>query len=142
MFNEKTSVLYQTRYCDQEDFSIAVRTYRITFSWDSYDQIGLVTNRRYDSKLFTCGSDLFMISKTMGSCIFEKYSESCGKKIVLPSLLDKRSEFCVCSFMQKIYVIGGQSILKGSHYFTISSCICYETETKKWSFITSMIINR
>ena len=23
--NEKTSILYQARYCDQEDFSIAVR---------------------------------------------------------------------------------------------------------------------
>ena len=28
MLNERTSVLYETRYCAQEDFSIALCTYR------------------------------------------------------------------------------------------------------------------
>ena len=72
MFNEKYSVLYKTRYCAQEDFSIALCTegsiirLEHTFSLNTYEiskHIGVVTKRRYNSKLVACGSDLFVISE-------------------------------------------------------------------------------
>ena len=116
IFNEKTSVLYQTKYCAQEDFGIALRMNRNIkrlehpFSLNSYEEsknIGVVTKRRYNSKTVSCSSSLFMISENRSNNTFEKYSELSENKSILPTFLDRRFNFCVCSFMQKIYVIGG-----------------------------------
>ena len=99
MFCEKTSVLYQARYCAQEDFSIAVcmkESIKILdhpFSMSNYKnskRIDLITKRRYNSKTVAYGSNLFVISESRRSCSLEKYSKLNENKIVLPSLLDKR----------------------------------------------------
>ena len=89
MFNEKTSVLYQTKYCAQEDFGIALRMNRNIkrlehpFSLNSYEEsknIGVVTKRRYNSKMVSSGSNLFMISENRINNTFEKYSELSDNK--------------------------------------------------------------
>ena len=150
MFSEKTSVLYQTRYCAQEDFSIAVcmdtslKRLEFPFSMNNYvnsKQIDSISMSRYNSKLVTCGSSLFVISESRQNSMFEKYHECSGNKIVLPSLLDNRSGFCFCSFMQKIYVIGGYRISQENIHSSINSCMCYDTISNKWNYIASMRMN-
>ena len=145
MYNENTSELYQTRYCAQENFSIAVcmkrRIKRIEYpfcmsSYENSKKICVITKRRYNSKVVACGSNLFVISDSRRYNMFEKYSESCGNKIGLPSILDRRSEFCVCSFMQKVYVIGGYGKMND---ISINSCMCYDIKSNKWTYIASMI---
>ena len=93
MFNEKTSVFYQTRYCAQEDFSIAVcmkRSLKVPEhqsyfkNYENSKQVGVITKRKYNSKIVNCGSDLFVISNDSRIfSMFEKYSESSENKIVL-----------------------------------------------------------
>ena len=140
MLNEKNSVLYQARYCAQEDFSVAVRKntslklLEIPLSMKSYEnskQIGVITKRRHNSKIVAHGSNLFVISESRRNIMFEKYLVSSEEKIVLPSMLDKRINFCVCSFMQKIYVIGGESKIQENSSSIFDSCMCYDIKTNK-----------
>ena len=135
MYNENTSVLYETRYCSQKGFSVALCTYgsvrklELPFNIKNYEaskQLSVFMKKRYNSKIVACGTDLFVISKSRQNCTFEKYTEFNENKIVLPSTLDKRSNFCVCSFMQKVYVIGGGIITQKDFYSTIASCMCYD----------------
>ena len=72
MFNEKTSVLYKTRYCAQEDFSIAVctkksvRKLNLPYDINNYGvskQLGVVIEKKYNSKTVASGTDLFVISQ-------------------------------------------------------------------------------
>ena len=79
-----------------------------------------------------------MISESRKQCTFEKYSESSGNKIILPPLMDRRFLFCVCSFMHKIYVIGGcRKTLEN-----IYTCMCYDIKNNRWKYIASMIESR
>ena len=146
MFNEKISVLYQTRYCAQEDFSIAVSIngsikrleYPFTmFSYKNSEQSNTLIT--LNSEVVACGSVLFLMGESRRNCTIEKYSKIIKNSIVLPSLLDKRIQFCVCSFMQKIYVVGGY-IEVGN--YTINSCMCYDIKSNKWTYVASMIKSR
>ena len=94
MLNEKASVLYQTRYCAQEDFSIAVctkesvRKLELPFDINNYEvskQLGVFMEKKYNSKIVASCTDLLVISQIKQNCTFEKYSKSSGNKIVLPS---------------------------------------------------------
>ena len=66
MFNKKTSVLNETRYCVQEDFSIAVctkesvRKLELPFDINNYGvskQLGVVIEKKYNSKTVASGTD-------------------------------------------------------------------------------------
>ena len=126
ILSSKFSVLYQARYCAQEDISLVVCKDGIinildhpfslkNFTSNISDCSLLETNR--DSKLVVCGSDLYLIGESEQNYSFVKFSESSKSFKVLPSISDKRSGFCVCSFMQKIIVIGGNI-----NEETINSC--------------------
>ena len=102
MFNEKTSVLYQTRYCAQEDFSTVVCMNKIIkgvefpFSLNNFVNSKQICSLEHlYSKIVTCGSELFVISESRQNCSFEKHSEFSKNKIVFPSLLDKRENFFI-----------------------------------------------
>ena len=147
MFNEKNSVLYQTRYCAQEDFTIALCTHRSVrkleppFNLNNYrvsKQLGVFFKKKYNSKIVASGTDLFLISESRKQCTVEKYSESSGNKNILPPLIDRRFNFCVCSFMHKIYVIGGcRKTLEN-----IYTCMCYDIKNYRWNYIASIIESR
>ena len=90
MFNKKTSVLYETRYCAQDDFSIAVCTkeslikLELPLNINSYGvskQFGVFNKKKYDSKIVASGTDLFVINESRKHFTFENYSESSGNKI-------------------------------------------------------------
>ena len=154
MKNEKTYVLYLTRYCAQEDFSIAVcmdksiKRLQYPFCLKDYEnskQMCSISKNRSDSKIVACGSDLYVRSKSKQGCFFEKYFAFSKNLIILPSTLDKRSGFCVCSFMQNIYVMGGNKTVSrpyGYIYSSCNACMCYNVRTKTWTYIASMSESR
>ena len=146
MFNERISVLYQTRYCDQEEISIAVCTHRsikvleFPYSMNSYENSKQIyTLTTLYSKVIACGLNLFVISESRRNFMFKKCPEPSENKVVLPKMLDKRTDFCVCSLMQKVYVIGGCSKIQN---YSINLCICYDIKSNKWTYIASMIESR
>ena len=56
--------------------------------------------------------------------------------------MDRRFFFCVCSFMQKIYVIGGFRKTQHKIGSSIASCMCYDIKRNKWTYTASMIKSR
>ena len=118
-----------------------VRKLELPFDINNYGvskQLGVFMKKKYNFKIVASGTDLFMISKNRSNNTFEKYSELTVNKNILPTFLDKRFYFCVCSFMQKIYVIGGSKKTLENIY----SCMCYDLKNNKWKYIASMIKSR
>ena len=146
MLNERTSVLYQTRYCAQKDFSIAVcmnkslKIIESPFSLNDYGSSNqLCALYTHNSKVVTGGSDLYFISNSWPSCTFKKYPKSSKTFNILPPLLDERDDFHVCSFMQKIFVVGGYVTNERSSFRMSGYCVCYDKKRNKWAYIASMI---
>ena len=108
----------------------SVRKLKLSCDKNNYGvskQLGVFIEKEYNSKIVASSTDLLVISQIRQNCTFEKYSESSGNKIVLLSPLNKRSSFCIGSFMQKIYVIGGCKKFEEENFnSTIASCMCYD----------------
>ena len=142
MLSSKFSVLYQARYCAQEDISLVVckdgiiKMLDYPFSFTNFTNskpVCFLLKTDRDSKLVVSGSKLYVSGKSTQKSSFVKFSESSKSLNVLPSMLDERSGFCVCSFMQKIIVIGGHI-----NYKSINSCMAYDIKTNQWNYIASM----
>ena len=67
----------------------------------------------------------------------EKYSPSSYNWSEVAFMFDKRSNFCACAFMDKIYIIGGFSF-NGRHK-TTKSCLRFNTVEKNWNEVCAMI---
>ena len=142
----QTSVLYQARYCAQEDISVVVfkdgiiKTLESPFCLTNFTSSkpvcsSLETSR--DSKLVVSGSRLYVLGESQKKASFVKFSESSKSWNVLPSLPDERSRFCVCSFTQKIIVVGGNK-----NHVSVNSCMAYSSKCNEWTYISSMKENR
>ena len=141
------SVLYQARYCAQEDISIAVCKDGIInmldhpFSFTNFVSrtpgFSLPKTNSW-SKLDVSSSNLYCLFREVKPGYrFVKVSKSSKSLCFLPSLLDERSNFSVCSFMQKILVIGGR---RNEEF--INSCMAYDCKRNIWNYITKMNQNR
>ena len=142
MIKNQSSVLYQARYCTQEDISIVackdgiIKMLEHPLSMRNFTSgkavcTSLKTNRY--SRLVVNGSGLYLIGESKQKSSFVKFYEFSKSLNVLPLVLDERLRFCVCSFMQKIIVIGGYKNKE-----SISSCMAYDIKTNKWTYIASM----
>ena len=143
--SDQFSVLYQHRYCDQEEFSVGV------FSNDSYS--GDATNKKhflfnnfdtktyltilpipiYDCKAIACGSTVYFSGhseedyKTLS---IVKYSFSTKTLSFLPLLERVIINYKVCSFKQKLFILSEV----GSWF--------YNKDTNKWTSIASIMDDR
>ena len=147
LFCDQFSVLYQTRFCTQKDFSIAVcmdgdiRLLKKPFSLsnlDTSEDISSISGKSFGSKIAACGSDLYVVSESDQNCSLEKFSTANRKWKALPSLLDRRDSFCVCCFMQKIFVLSGNRCDEKNLYKSCNSCMTYDIKNNKWTYISSM----
>ena len=135
-------VLYHARYCAQEDLNVAVCKGGFIKMLEPHFSLRNFTSSKSDfslpkfncdSKLVVSGSNLYLFGECWKKTSLGKFSQSSKHWNVLPSLLDERNKFCVCSFMQKIIVIGGYEYFK-----SINSCMAYDIKTNKWNYIASI----
>ena len=73
----------------------------------------------------------------------EKYSLSANKWIVVANMVDKRLYFCACSFMDKVYILGGfcnNSYVNG--FSASSSCLEFNTKQNNFKEISTMNVAR
>ena len=119
--SDQFPILYQNRYCDQDDFSIAVfgsendteeARYKRPLMLNNFDsKVHLPSVQKHKNifKAIANGSDIYLTYQYKRVCesfSFMKYSFLTNIWERLPSLNEKRINFCVCSFMQKLFVIG------------------------------------
>ena len=139
----KSSVLYQARYCAQEDISIALCKKKKIKILDHPISFKNFERRKRDffssiidrsSKSVVSGSNLYcLFSEKKQKFSFAKFSKSSESLNFLPSVLDERSSFCVCSFMKKIFVLGGYESME-----SINSCMAYDCKRNEWNYIAPM----
>ena len=134
MFCEIPSVLYQNRYCTQETFdflfasgfecvrnSSDYKNYIVKIKYPSFSCVEKHVSKKYWDviKIVSVGSFVCTISSckdveenfTLGDQYFGKQwkNDIC--------MLNKRTRYCVCSFLKQVFVIGG--------YYT-NSCMRYD----------------
>ena len=118
-FDVRTSVLYENRYCGQNDFNIIINHegYQNKDSSNSIIQIesGNVkfnvvliptSASRFYTKTAVIGSDIFVFNgsdkKVSKTCSDDVRSKSTWKNLM--PMPDSRRYFSVCSFMNSIYI--------------------------------------
>ena len=146
--SDQFPVLYQNRYCDQEEFSIGLFSnnyYNEDFSifklyllnnFDTKTYVPSLSKPKYGCKAVSIGSDIYVLgqNKDHNSLSFEKYSSSTKSWKTLPLLNTLEEElYYMCSFMQKVFIITEK------HSDTPS--MFYDDQTNQWTSITSCVRN-
>ena len=165
-FNKISAVLYQNRYCDQEDFDLIVSS---ELSDDYYNKEAIIYKINYPGftkakevysnfkfnifdQILPCESSVLATSSKglmyydvdgfgyFTSKLFGNSFDGSLPKEIVVRLPDERQNYCVCSFMRNLYVFDGQI----PSYIIIKSNIClkYDTTTNEWSCISEMNIAR
>ena len=146
--SDQFSVLYENRYCDQEDFSIAVLSAKSNSEDESNNKPFLLNNLntkmylpnlplpKNSLKATSSGSDIFVLGQfednnTLG---FKRYSCFTKTWNKLPSLKKESLNYYVCSFMQKLFVICGTSNNR--------LCVFYDNQRDQWTSADSMMESR
>ena len=69
----------------------------------------------------------------------KKYSLSTHTWKQLANMYDNRDEFCVCTFMDKIFIIGGTKSRTGGWYrVSVNSCLQFNTKANTWKEVSIM----
>ena len=142
-------VLYENRYCNQEGFSILAcggcsyknkkdlnQVLDVKIPSFEVTEFPFMEKRHYLLKLTTIKSEIFGIAdsyvqyKKLGSSrksveIFSEKTKTWKHQYIK---FEERFYFCLCSFMSKVYIIGGYIKSKKT---SISSCYTYNIKNNK-----------
>ena len=148
-----TSICYTNRYCGQKLFNFlicggynvkrnnAVKTVN-QVSGSNLNKAKVLSSMptvRRNSKAVCLKGEVYFFGgrnrRCTGEMSVEKYSPSSNKWSVVTHMFDKRRDFCVCSFMDNIYIIGGYCF---QNYEVTNSCLQFDTKEKSWKKIAKM----
>ena len=140
-----------SRYCNQEKFNIIVcggydvdrftpvsDVFNILVNniYSVYDLPQLNLDRKFSNAVCIQNSVYVFGGRDDNNnriTSIEKYSPFTNTWEIVGDVYDRRSGFCACSFIDKLYVIGGFSRLVAS-----TSCIEFDTKHLKWNEIAGM----
>ena len=145
------TVLYQNRYCDQEDFSVAVFgggcsnkniRYKRPFLLNNFDTkvyLPSLLKHHYACKVVASGSDIYVTYnfEVSDSHSVKLYSSSTNSWKYLPSVIEQTINYCICSFMQKLFVIGGRDTY--DKFDRKDTCMFYDKQSGSWTTIEAMM---
>ena len=153
-FFNVANVLYENRYCYQDDFSILVcggYTNNFTVSNVVYELKGpsfessifpSMLEARYDSRNAVINSDIVVVGgyNEANKCLYsvEIFETNKNSWFYKTELSDKRKQFCFCAFKQNLYILGGNSY----NGLILKSCFVYNIKCDKWSQIADINENR
>ena len=167
--SDRFPVLYQNRFCDQKEFSIAVFSGEINDenvrlnkpfllrNFNTKDSLPIKFGKSYETiscsartfkkfnkfKVVCNGASIYIVNQHIQddttsfgiefstSVIMYSFANKRWKK--LPTVIEEKSAYCVCSFMQKLFLLGDSD----SHLVMF-----YDIQTNKWTTIASMIESR
>ena len=143
----KSKHIYQSRYCNQNNFNIIVcggraattiSTLRDVYSIEA-NNVGNVNvlpqmkEGRGISGAVSIKDNVYVFGgynnfyKSVMSV--EKYSLKTNTWETITEMCDDRKHFCACSFMDNVYIIGG---------WEINSCFEFNTKDRTWKEVASM----
>ena len=153
-YQNKLKNINKTRYCNQNKFntiicggcniesSNAVRnTHSINMDQLKYERAfpRLVEGRRF-SKVLCVKEDVYVFGGSDGDlkCVnsVEKYSLLSNKWEYVTGMHDDREQFSACSFMDKVYLFGGN--YRDKNRTVTNSCIQFNTKDQTWKECAEM----
>ena len=150
---DKPSVLYENRYCTQDEFDIVVcggkkekgipieATKLIGPNFRNSVKLSPMLTPRYSNKAAVIGSNIYVFGGFSNwSSSFETYSANTNTWKKLVPAIKSLTDFSVCSFMKSIYVVGGckyhtdfRMINTFQYIEKIFQSYCYKYEANKWT---------
>ena len=151
VFQDKSSIYYKTRYCNQDMFDILLcggfdtsRSRKVVGKVRQLDVKifnakvlpPMIMNRQYSSAVCVKG-EVYIFggldeNHTWISSV-EKYSPFTKTWNKVADIHDERSWYCVCAFMSKVFVIGGHK--KST---VTNSCLQFDTRDYSWKEVAGM----
>ena len=146
-----TNILPTSRYCSQKNFKFIINDGRrrvainpiaidlIDFS--SINSLPITNYRRYRSKIVCIKGEIYVFGGSNGFypvLPVEKYSPDTNTWDVITKIYDGRKNFCGCSFIDSIFVLGGLLVKEKD----TNSCLVFNTINKKWKQISKMKVAR
>ena len=157
IFTKGASVLYQSRYCDQEKFDLVIAGVQYdderekmvskicNIMYPSYTTVTtLVPSSNYTDKVLTSCSSVWITrtQETNNYDVSRLFPENYGVTNNIVRLPDSRIDYCACSFMKCLYVFGGLKHMRYNALKKFSTCKKYSLITGKWRSIPSLKILR
>ena len=162
-FQNKSSSYFTRRYCSQNKFNIlfcAGYSKNKRKNLKGVSEIDgrnlediqflrpMIEERRYSKSVCVKG-EVYVFCGESNSCklikSIEKYSTTTRTWNIVADMLDNREDFCVCSFMDEIFIFGGfryRSGLDDDDEGVSSSCLQFFRNPTKWKKVSSMIGER
>ena len=158
-FKNKSSKYYTSRYCNQNIFNILIcggsddenetvssfkqidgntlENVKVLPSMLEYRWFPEATCSKGEVYVFGGDNSNKDVVCFRGSLVMslEKYSPSTNTWSKVADMFDNRAYYCVCAYMDKIFVIGGFS---ASVLDTTNSCLQFNTEDKSWKEVAEM----
>ena len=152
-------VLYQNRYCYQKDIDVALcvknrlsdyvsRLFKVTGSNPTVSESIPLLERKRSFKKVDNYSEIFVVAGNIPVNFYyeKKYRFDCvdiyskkSNKWTSTKMPDKRLNYCVCSFMQNLFIISGYNI---NNMKQLRTCMKYDVGCKRWSYISNLIVER
>ena len=162
--SKNTQILYQNRFCEQEDFDVVIsgctdvlkpseeiKIFKISLNdFSKVETIYHSTRQSYSDKTICERSNVWTVCSripTWGKThiresfkfidSFRIYLDKTDQWINVIQTPDDRRNFSTCSFMKNIYVFSGCT-----DKLSLNTCYKYETKRSKWQFLSSMNMYR
>ena len=145
------SVLYQNRFCNQENFDIIITglhdeidnlksIYKVKFP--RFTRYGtLVSKSKYIKETLTSASSMWTTcyqgTKKKSFYAFKALSRSYELPHNLVELPESRGGYCICSFMKNLYVLGGHVERQSKR-----TCLKYSTKSSEWTNFANLYTSR
>ena len=145
--SDQFHILYQNRYCDQEEFSIGlfsdayysgdVSTFKpfLLKNFDTKMYLPSLSRTNFECKAVSIGSEIYVSGDfdDYSTLSFVRYSSSTKTWFKLPETKELKPGYYMSSFMQKVFII---------NEFNYENSWYYDIKTNIWTSIASMIEKR
>ena len=147
-FNKFSNI---SRYCSQENFNVvtcgghdrnANRLVNNVYRMNKKNSVTILPpmkERRQYLKTVCIKNELYVFGGVTygGNTVLsvEKYSIATNTWRIIAKMYDDRKHFCLSSFMNNVYVIGG---ITADHISNTNSCIKFNTKDNKWRTVAGM----
>ena len=147
-FQNKSNIYHTSRYCNNKSFNVLVCggyyfdvlkdvKHLNAANFKNEEASSSMINRRFDAKAVCVMGDVYVFGgftlKRNWIMAVEKYSLFTNTWTTISDFHDSRVEFCVCAFMDKVFVFGG---LKDP--YALNSCFQFDPIDYQWKEVARM----
>ena len=93
--------------------------------------------QKYGWKVIASASDIYLFDGCSAPPSVKLYSSSTNSWKCIPSVIEDKFNYCVCLFMEMLFVIGGTDTY--NKFDRKNTCMFYDKQSDSWTIIEAMI---